>query len=87
MKYAELTQAEKNELRSTLWSESIYHDSYSDFNFLSAEEKEIVSNCESPCEIPESVMESAYNMYDFVEEDFFCNTDDQFCDRLGNEIA
>lgn len=87
MKYAELTVSEKKELRDALWSESIYHDGYTDFDYLSAEEQNIVSNCEFSDDIPESVMESAYGMYDFVPGDFFCNTDDQFCDRLGNEIA
>lgn len=87
MKYAELTVSEKKELRDTLWNESIYHDGYTDFDHLSTEEQDIVSNCEFSDDIPESVMESAYGMYDFVEDDFFCNTDDQFCDRLGNEIV
>ena len=52
---------------------------------LSAEEQDIVENCACAEDIPESVMESAYGIYDFVEGDFFCNVEDQFCDKLGND--
>lgn len=87
MKYAELTQAEKNELRESLFYGAMYDEDYTDFRFLSEESKRIVRNCEWAEDIPETVMEESYGMYDFVPGDFFCNTDDQFCDRLGNEIA
>ena len=84
MKYNELTVSEKNELRGTLFLESIAHDGYTDFDYLSPENQDIVLNCSDPSEIPEEVMEAAYDIYSFTEEDFFCNTEDQFCDRLGN---
>lgn len=87
MKYAELTQAEKNELRETLWSESFHHDGYTDFDYLSVEQQEIVDKCQFADDIPEEIVAAAYDIYDFVPGDFFCNTEDQFCDRLGNEIA
>lgn len=85
MKYCELTTSEKAELRDALFAESIYCDGYTDFDFLSDESKTIVHNCEWAEDIPEEIMEEAYGMYDFVEEDFFCNTEDQFCDRNGDE--
>lgn len=84
MKYNELTVSERNELRETLFLESITHDGYTDFDYLSPENQDIVMACSDPSEIPEAVMEAAYDIYNFVEEDFFCNTEDQFCDRLGN---
>lgn len=84
MNYNELTVSEKNELRETLFLESISHDGYTDFDYLSPEDQDIVLNCSDPSEIPEEVMEAAYGSYAFVEGDFFCNTEDQFCDRLGN---
>ena len=83
MKYYELTVSEKNELRETLFYESCSHDGYTDFDFLTVEQQNIVENCESSEDIPDEVMESAYGSYDFVEGDFFCNVEDQFCDRLG----
>lgn len=84
MKYHELTVSEKRELREHLYDESFYHDGYTDFDYLSAEYQDIVSNCVSADDIPEEVMESAYDIYDFTEDDFFCNTEDEFCDRNGN---
>lgn len=84
MKYCELTVSEKKELRETLFNESRCHDGYTDFDYLSNENQDIVSACASADDIPEEIVESAYDIYDFVEEDFFCNTEDQFCDRLGN---
>lgn len=86
MKYCELTTSEKNELRETLFFESASGEKGTDFDMLSDAEKEIVVACSWWDEISEEIMESAYGMYDFVEQDFFCNTEDQFCDRLGNPI-
>lgn len=84
MKYCELTASEKAELRDTLFWASVYPGEDPDFDGLSAEQQEVVSNCDSSDDIPEDIMEAAYGCYDFVEEDFFCNVEDQFCDRLGN---
>jgi len=70
MSYTELREEEKEELRAALYwgGEDCY-----DYSNLSAAEKEIVDNAESPEDIPEEVMISAYGHYSFVEEDFFCN--------------
>lgn len=84
MKYNELTVSEKNELRESLFYGAMHDEDYTDFCFLSEESKQIVRNCEWAEDIPEAVMEEAYEMYDFVESDFFCDMEDQFCDRLGN---
>ena len=73
MKYCELREEEKYELRSTLWDQSLTHDGYTDYDYLSNEEQAIVDSAEYPDDIPESVMESAFGIYDFVERDFFCN--------------
>ena len=85
MKLCDLTISEKNELKEKLWEESFYHDGYTDYDYLSVENQAIVDACKTWEDIPDSVMEAAYDIYDFVEEDFFCNTQDQLCDRLGNE--
>ena len=73
MKYCELREEEKSELRFTLWLQSISNDGDTEFNYLSADEQKIVDNCESPEDIPEAVMVSAFGCYSFVTEDFFCN--------------
>lgn len=83
MNYCELTVSEKKELRESLYFGAMDGESY-DFDCLSDESKRIVKNCECADDIPEAVMEEAYGMYDFVEEDFFCNVEDQFCNRIGN---
>ena len=84
MKYCELTASEKAELRDTLFFASLYPNENFDFVCLSAEQQRVVCECACSDDIPEDIMESAYGCYDFVEEDFFCNVEDQFCDRLGN---
>ena len=84
MKYCELTESEKKELRDTLLDQSICHDGYTDYDYLSVEQQKIVDNCVFSEDIPEDIMEAAFGIYDFVEGDFFCNVEDQFCDRLGN---
>ena len=76
MKYIELREEEKMELRSALFDQSHNHDCYypgTDYDNLSAEEQAIVDGCEWEEDIPEAIMESAYGHYDFVEEDFFCD--------------
>lgn len=73
MKYEELREEEKNELRWTLWDQSMHNDGYTDYNYLSVEEQEIVDACAKPEDIPESVMISAFGHYIFCEQDFFCN--------------
>ena len=73
MKYIELREEEKAELRETLLAESIDNDGYTDYNYLSEEEQKIVDNCLYPWEIPEEIMISAFSSYDFVPHDFWCN--------------
>ena len=73
MKYRELREEEKQELREALFDRHLWENDDSDFAYLSAEEQDIVRNCEWADDIPESVMESAYGFYDFVDEDFWCN--------------
>lgn len=75
MKYCELKTSEKKELRETLFYDSINSDGYTDFDYLSIEEQDTVRNCNDPSEIPEGIMESAYGIYDFAEDDFFCNVE------------
>jgi hypothetical protein len=84
MKFCELTISEKRELKETLWQESLYHDGYTDYDYLSDDQKNVVDACSDWDDIPDDILESAYDMYDFTPEDFFCNTEDQCCDRLGN---
>lgn len=72
MKYIELNVEEKAELRQNLWEQGIYGDGC-EYSELSAESAQKVDNAASPEDIPESVMEEAFGIYDFVEEDFFCN--------------
>ena len=73
MKYFELREEEKAELRQKLWEDSMYGDGYTEYAYLSAASAEAVDNAARPEDIPESVMEEAFGCYDFVEEDFFCN--------------
>lgn len=73
MKYAELSNEEQYELRNNLYMDSLHSDGYTDFDFLSAEEQDVVRACIVPGEIPEEIMLSAYGNYDFVPEDFFIN--------------
>lgn len=77
MKYCELTESEKKELREALFYGAAYDEEYMVFSVLSDESKQIVRNCEWAEDIPESVMEEAYDVYDFVEEDFFCNVESE----------
>ena len=74
MTYSKLTIDQKNELRERLFDECFHHECYdcTDFDHLSAEEQKIVYDCDWAEDIPDSVMESAYGMYDFVVDDFFC---------------
>ena len=73
MKYCELREEEKAELRETLLDESMRPDGGTDFDSLSNEQKEIVLNCINAEDIPEEIMEAAFGIYDFVEDDFWCN--------------
>lgn len=77
MKYKDLRLEEKQELRGALFDSNLWEDEYSDFASLSAEEQDIVRNCEWAEDIPESVMESAFGMYDFVPQDFWCNLESE----------
>lgn len=83
MKYCELTISEKAELREDLFL--MYCAGDADFECFSEEIKATISNCDQAEDIPEETMEEVYGGYSFVEEDFFCNTEDQFCDRNGGE--
>ena len=80
MKYFELREEEKAELREELWDQMMDADErlrddwgYNDYAYLSAASTEAVDNAARPEDIPEFAMEEAFGDYDFVEEDFFCN--------------
>lgn len=80
MKYYELSIAEKKELKEKLWQESFYNDGYTDYDYLSDEQKNVVDACEDWEDIPEEIVESAYSVYDFTTDDFFCDVYDD-CER------
>lgn len=64
----ELTEDELLELKDKLyWSDG------DDLEAFSYEDMEIIRNCEFPEDIPFELVEKAFGMYSFVDEDFFCN--------------
>lgn len=76
MKYFELREEEKAELRQTLWEQSVFEQDdcgYNEYAYLSNKSKEAVDNAEIPEDIPEYAMVEAFGSYDFVTGDFFCN--------------
>ena len=65
---SECTEDEILELKDKLfWSDG---DSLEAF---SREDIEIIENCKFSDEIPFELVEKAFGMYDFVDEDFWCN--------------
>jgi hypothetical protein len=71
--YCELTENEKDELRNTMFYASLYNRDDPWYSALSADEQEVIDDCDDESEIPESIMLSAFGGISFVEEDFFCN--------------
>ena len=67
MKLCELSYEEKNELKNTLYY------GCDEYELLSDDEKNTVDSAVCWEDIPDSILESAFGMYDFVQEDFFCN--------------
>lgn len=64
----ECTEDEILELKDILfWSDGDRLEAFS------REDIEIIENCNSSDEIPFELIEKAFGMYDFVDEDFFCN--------------
>lgn len=70
MKLCELSSAEKDELKSALYY------GCDEYEWLSDDQKAVVDEAEWYWDIPDSVMESAFGMYDFVHADFWCNLDE-----------
>ena len=66
----ECTEEEISELKDILfWSDGDRLEAFS------REDIEIIENCNFSDEIPFELVEKAFGMYDFVDEDFFCNVD------------
>lgn len=64
----ECTEEELEQLREKLfWADGDELESFS------KEDKEYIESCESPDEIPYDLIEKAFGMYTFVDEDFWCN--------------
>ena len=64
----ECTEEELEQLRNQLfWSDG------DDLESFSREDMEIIENCEFPEDIPFELLEKAFGMYSFVDEDFWCN--------------
>lgn len=78
MTYLELNENEKQELRNTLYFESLYNaeDSYLLCD-LTNEQDDIIDACDSPDDIPENIMAAIFECFDFVPEDFWCNIDEK----------
>ena len=76
MTYLELNENEKHELRNTLYFEKLYNseDSYL-LSDLTNEQDDIICACDSPEDIPESIMQIVFGIYDFSPDDFWCNID------------
>lgn len=64
----ECTEEELEQLRDKLfWADGDELESFSE------EDKEYIESCEAPDEIPYDLIEKAFGMYTFVDEDFWCN--------------
>lgn len=71
MKIYELSSAEKGELKEALFY------GCDEYEWLSDDEKNAVDSAEWWEDIPDSVIESAFGMYDFVPGDFWCNLESE----------
>lgn len=64
----DLTQDEKEELKSNLfWGAS-------EADNLDQQEKKTLDQAKTCADIPDAIIFSAYSGYEFVKDDFFCNT-------------
>ena len=64
----ECTEDELQELKDKLfWSDGDELEAFSRDDMI------IIENCECSEDIPFELLEKAYGMYTFVDEDFFCN--------------
>lgn len=64
----ECTEEELEQLRDKLfWADGDELESFS------REDMEIIENCEVPEDIPFELVDKAFGMYSFVDEDFWCN--------------
>lgn len=64
----ECTEEELEQLKDKLfWSDGDELESFS------REDMEIIESCETADEIPYELIEKAFGMYTFVDEDFWCN--------------
>lgn len=64
----ECTEEELEQLRNKLfWADGDELESFS------REDIEIIESCEDPDEIPYDLIEKAFGMFTFVDEDFWCN--------------
>lgn len=65
----ECTEEELEELKEKLfWADEIEDDIFDEDDF------KVLSECEYPEDIPFELLEKAFGMYSFVDEDFWCNT-------------
>lgn len=64
----ECTEEELEQLKDKLfWSDGDELESFS------REDMKIIESCETAEEIPYELLEKAFGMYSFVDEDFWCN--------------
>ena len=64
----ECTEEELEQLKDKLfWADGDELESFS------REDMEIIESCETAEEIPYELIEKAFGMYTFVDEDFWCN--------------
>lgn len=68
---------ELEELKMSLFYN--YEDFKEDFT---EKEYNVLENCESHLDIPFSILKKFYGGYSFVEEDFFCNMENNYEDLI-----
>ena len=72
----ECTEKELEQLRWALFYEDVFDKN--DFT--------IFEECTTPDEIPFELLEKAYGHINFVDEDFWCNCEDELEDLYGDEL-
>lgn len=76
MTYFELNENEKQELRNTLYFESLYNAEDSILLCdLTNDQEDAIAACNDAEDIPESIMVAVFGCFDFVPDDFWCNID------------
>lgn len=75
------TPSELDELKMSLYSNA--DDFKEDFT---EEEWNILSNCELPEEIPDSIVKRFFEGYSFVDEDFWCNMNEDLILEQNNGL-